>query len=103
VPFHSATGEFGEEIGPESDRSLFNDLSTSLVVVFEVDSEAGSLEAGAGSRSRSGKGRTRSGLIGPIGESGRRFEPLKVKITASVIGQKLSMALTRTVTFNCGE
>lgn len=115
VPYDSATGQFGEEITPASDRSFFNDLSISLFVVVEVEGLAGSFESGRKLRisvSEDSKVKTtRFVQIGLIGENGKWFEPLwlypamcgEVRITASLVGQKPSKALTRTVPFTCGE
>ena len=115
VPYNSATGEFEEEYTAKSDRSFFNDLSISLFVVFEIEGQAGSFEAGRKLQVRVTEGTrgkaSRNVQIGLIGENGFYFEPLwlypsmcsDVKITASIIGQKPTKTMTRTIPFLCGE
>ena len=115
VPFNEETGKFEDELTANSDRSFFNDLSTSLFVTFEISGAAGSFEAGRkivitvteGKRPKFSK----TEQVGLIGEGGRYFVPVwlyssmcsDVTITAKLSGQKTVSTKTRKVAFLCGE
>lgn len=115
MPFDGATGLFEEELTAGSDRSFFNDLSISLLVLFEVSGESGSFEAGRmlsvtvteGKRVKARKNEQ----VGLIGSGGKFYIPVwldsamcdTVKITARLTGQKTASTMTRSVPFVCGE
>jgi len=116
VPYDSATGKFDEELKPGDGRSFFNDLSISLFVVFEIEGEAGSFEAGRKLQMTVKEGTkikaSKTEQIGLIGSDGIWFEPLwlypamcsDVTITAKIIGQRIpGKAVTRKIPFLCGE
>lgn len=115
VPFDEASGEFEPEFVNGTDRTFFNDLSTSLFVTVIVEGEAGSFEVGRKLQITVTEGKrvkyTKTEQVGLIGSGGRYHVPVwlygsmcsDVKITAKLIGQAKIQTVTRTVRFLCGE
>ncbi len=115
TPFDSKTGKFGDELTGGDSESFFNDLSISLLVLIEIDGEAGSFETGRKVNVKVTEGTrvkaTVNNQIGLIGEGGKWYEAVwlspamcnEITITASITGQKPGKAMTRKVSFMCGE
>lgn len=114
TPFNGATGEFDAKLGPDNERSFFNDLSTSLLVSVEVAGETGSFEAGRLVEVTVMEGKKlkkkRTEQIGVLHE-GKFFTPVwldssmcsEITITARLIGQKTVSRKTMKIPFMCGE
>jgi hypothetical protein len=115
TPFDEANGKFEDVLTVNSDRSFFNDLSTSLFVTIEIAGEAGSFETGRKAVITVTEGKkpkfNKTEQIGLIGEGGKYYIPVwlygpmcsDVTIKARLIGQKMTSPVTRKVIFNCGE
>ncbi len=116
TPYNEASGKFEDEIGTgENGRSLFNDLSLSLLVAVDIAGEAGSFETGRIVTITVKEGKkiktTRRLQVGLIGDGGHYYVPVwlypamcsDVTITASLSGQKTASSMKRTVIANCGE
>lgn len=115
MPFDAATGAFEDELKPDSDRSFFNDLSISLLVLVEISGEAGSFESGRMVSFTATEGKKikarKTEQVGLIGSGGKFYVPIwldsamcdTVKITARLSGQPTASSMTRSVPFLCGE
>lgn len=114
TPFNGVTGEFDTKLGPDNERSFFNDLSTSLLVSVEVAGETGSFEAGRMVEVTVMEGKKlkkkKTEQIGVLHE-GKFFTPVwldssmcsEITITARLIGQKTVSKKTMKIPFMCGE
>lgn len=114
TPFDSSTGKFEDEITANSDRSFFNDLAISLLVVVEVAGESGSFVAGRQAQIIVMEGKKiKKKKVEQIGipRDGKFFVPVwldspmcsEVTVTARMIGQKTISRTVRKVPFQCGE
>jgi hypothetical protein len=114
TPFDSNTGKFEDEITANSDRSFFNDLAISLLVVVEVAGQTGSFEAGRQAEITVMEGKKiKKKKVEQIGipSDGKFFVPVwldspmcsEVTVTARMIGQKTVSRTVRKVPFQCGE
>jgi hypothetical protein len=114
TPFDSNTGKFEDEITANSDRSFFNDLAISLLVVVEVTGETGSFVAGRQAEITVMEGKKiKKKKVEQIGipSDGKFFVPVwldspmcsEVTVTARMIGQKTVSRTVRKVPFQCGE
>jgi hypothetical protein len=114
TPFDSATGKFEDELTANSDRSFFNDLSISLLVVVEIAGESGSFVPGRSAEITVMEGKKlKKKKVEQIGipQDGKFFVPVwldnsmcsGVTITARMIGQKTISRTVRKVPFICGE
>lgn len=114
TPFDGSTGKFDTKIGPDSERTFFNDISVSLLVSVEVAGEEGTFEAGRMVEVTVMEGKKlkkkKSEQIGVLHE-GKFFVPVwldgpmcsEVTITARLIGQKTVSRKVVKVPFMCGE
>ena len=114
TPFDSNTGKFGTEITTNSDRSFFNDLGISLLVVVEVAGESGSFVAGRQAEITVMEGKKiKKKKVEQIGipSDGKFFVPVwldspmcsEVTVTARKISKKTVSRTVRKVPFQCGE
>lgn len=116
IPFEKKTGEFEKEITETDDRSFFNEISKTYLVIVEVTGETGSFEVGRKIEivvTENGKVKTRKlEQIDLIGDGGKVYMPLwidaplcaRTVISARVIGQKTISSLKRSfIVFQCGE
>jgi hypothetical protein len=115
TPFDSNTGKLDEdEITVTSDRSFFNDLAISLLVVVEVGGESGSFVAGRQAEITVMEGKKiKKKKVEQIGipSDGKFFIPVwldspmcsEITVTARMIGQKTVSRTVRKVPFQCGE
>jgi hypothetical protein len=112
--FDSNTGKFEDEITATSDRSFFNDLAISLLVVVEVAGESGSFVAGRQAEITVMEGKKiKKKKVEQIGipQDGKFFVPVwldspmcsEVTVTARMIGQKTLSRTVKKVLFECGE
>jgi hypothetical protein len=114
TPFDSATGKFEDELTANSDRSFFNDLAISLLVVVEVAGKSDTFEPGRQVEIIVMEGKKlKKKKVEQIGipRDGAFFVPVwldnsmcsGVTITARMIGQKTVSRTVRKVPFMCGE
>ncbi len=113
VPFDEITGQFREPVDPE--QWFGNDLSMSLFVTVELSGEAGGYVTSRNVRITVTEGKkiklSKIAYPGVFSETGKYYVPVwlygsmcdRVKITATVTGQKTRASLSRIVNFHCGE
>lgn len=114
VPFEGVSGKFEDEIKLNSDTSFFNELSKSLLVVFEVSGKAGdyanrNLEITVTEDKKSKLKQT--AMIGILNEAGKFHVPVwlyapmcgEITINARITGQTTAAKQTRKISFQCGE
>ena len=114
VPFEGATGKFEDEIKLSSDKSFFNELSKSLMVVVKVSGKSGdyanrNLEVTVTEGKKSKLKQTT--MVGILNEAGKFYVPVwlyapmcgEVTISARITGQTTAARQTRKILFQCGE
>lgn len=115
LPFDSQKGDFQDAFKMNDERSFFNDLAISLLVLVEISGEAGSFQAGRKVDVTVTEGKKAKAKvleqIGLIGEGGKYYQAVwlknpmcdEIKITAKILGQRTASSMTRKVPFMCGE
>lgn len=114
VPFEGLSGKFEDEIKPNSDKSFFNELSKSLLVVVEISGKAGDyanreVEVAVTEGKKSKLKQT--AMIGVLNDAGKFYVPVwlyapmcgEVTISARITGQTAAAKQTRKISFQCGE
>ncbi|HEX9931206.1 MAG TPA: hypothetical protein VGB02_21935 [Pyrinomonadaceae bacterium] len=114
VPFEGVTGKFEDEIKSNSDKTFFNELSKSLMVIVEVSGKSDdyanrNLEVIVTEGKKSKLKQTT--MIGILNEAGKFYVPVwlyapmcgEVTINARIIGQIAAAKQTRKILFQCGE
>ncbi|MDQ4121079.1 MAG: hypothetical protein M3209_06500 [Acidobacteriota bacterium] len=114
VPFEGTSGKFEDEIKLNSDKSFFNELSKSLMVVVEVSGKSGDyanrnveVTVSEGKKSKL----KQTAMIGILNDAGKFYVPVwlyapmcgEVTINARITGQTTMARQTRKILFECGE
>lgn len=113
--FDKMSGEFKEKIGAREDRTYLNELDLSLFAVVEVSGKGEDYAPGRKIEVSVTEGKRvvlkTTVDIGVINQSGRYFAPVflpgpycsDVKINARILGQTKQSAMSRKISFACGE
>ena len=113
IPYEGGSDTFGENIA-DTDRALFNDLDTSLLVKVEVSGKAGDFaDRTVEITARQGNKviLSRTAMVGIFNESGKYYvtawiyNPLcqDTTIQARLLGQRQPSIIRKKIGANCGE
>lgn len=113
IPYEGASDTFGDNI-VGTDRALFNDLDTSLLVKVEVSGKAGEYSNRSVEITARQGGKvilSRNAMVGIFNENGKYYVTAWINnpicqdtvIQARLLGQRQPSVIKRTVGANCGE